>query len=187
MLVVLVDFDNTIADFDEGFLRRWRQLFPDRPYVQQTGRRTFKVDDETVYNPYKTDVRAIIGADGFIAGLPPRDGAVQALQEMLAAGNEVFICTAPLSQPLPNVPEKYQWVAQYLGEDWAKHRIIVSKDKTLVVGDVLIDDNPGEITGKRAPQWSRVIYDRVYNQQVPGRRLMHWSNWRTQLEGLLSI
>jgi len=182
--IVLVDFDNTIADFDLGFELQWRKLYPTRPIVLEAQRTTFKIEDN--YPPEsKPDIRAIISADGFIAGLPPQDGAVQALQEMLAAGHEVFICTAPLSQPLPNVPEKYQWVAQHLGEEWAKQRIIVSKDKTLVVGDVLIDDNPGEITGQRNAEWTRVIYDRTYNQLVTGRRLTHWSNWRTQLEGLL--
>lgn len=181
--VVLVDLDNTAADFDKGFELRWRELYPTRPVVLEAQRTTFKIEDSYPAE-WKKDIRTIVGADGFIAGLPPRDGAVQALQEMLSAGHEVFICTAPLSKPVPNVPEKYQWVAKYLGEEWAKQRIIVLKDKTLVKGDVLIDDNP-EIIGKRAAEWTHVIYDRVYNQQIAGRRLTHWSNWRTQLEGLL--
>ena len=181
--VVLVDFDNTVNDFDLGFRTQWRISYPDRLVVPEAQRTTFRIEDN--YLPgYKPDIRAIVGAAGFIAGLPPRDGAIQALQEMLASGLEVYICTAPLSKPLPNVPEKYQWVAQYLGEEWAKHRIIVSKDKTLIKGDVLIDDNP-EITGKRTAEWIRVVYDRTYNQQAVGRRLTHWSNWRAQLEGLL--
>lgn len=182
--IVLVDFDNTIADLDLGCEMRWRELYPTRSVVLEAQRTTFKIEDN--YPPeFKQDLRAIIGADGFIAGLSPRDGAIRALQEMLAAGHEVFICTSPLSKFIPNVPEKYLWVEKYLGEEWAKRRIIISKYKTLIAGDILIDDNPGEITGKRVPQWNRVVYDRTYNQQATGRRLTHWGNWRTQLEGLL--
>jgi 5'-nucleotidase len=58
-------------------------------------------------------------------------------------------------------------------------RIIVSKDKALVHGDVLVDDKP-EIKGALTPAWHHVIFDQPYNRQIGGIR-MTWENWRNVL------
>ena len=60
-------------------------------------------------------------------------------------GHEVFICTAPLTNYENSVLEKYKWVEKNFGHEWIK-KIILTKDKTLIKGDILIDDNP-EIFG----------------------------------------
>jgi 5'-nucleotidase len=49
-------------------------------------------------------------------------------------------------------------------------------DKTLVQGDVLIDDKP-VVGGISIPQWRRVLFDQPYNRSVPGPRVQ-WENWR---------
>ena len=56
------------------------------------------------------------------------------------------------------VLEKYQWVEAHFGYDWTK-RVILTRDKTIVSGDILIDDKP-EITGCAMPPWQHVLYDR---------------------------
>ena len=44
--------------------------------------------------------------------------------------------------------EKYQWVEKYLGKS-AVSQLMLTKDKTIVHGDILIDDKP-------------MIKDRIY-------------------------
>ena len=66
--------------------------------------------------------------------------------------------------------EKYEWVENYLGDAWVK-RIILTRDKTLIKGDYLIDDKP-VITGvERSPEWEQIVYDRPYNRDVNKKRL----------------
>jgi 5'-nucleotidase len=57
--------------------------------------------------------------------------------------------------------------------------MIVTRDKTLVYGDVLVDDNPA-IVGAHTPAWTHVVYDQPYNRTIDGPR-MTWTDWRDVL------
>ncbi len=99
---------------------------------------------------------------------------------MKKEGHEVFICTAPLSHYESCVLEKYEWTERYLGIEWTK-RIILTRDKTLVKGDFLIDDKP-EITGIITPVWEHIIYDKPYNRSVTSKkRLTDLRDWKSVL------
>jgi 5'-nucleotidase len=73
------------------------------------------------------------------------------------------------------LPEKYEWIERHLGSDFVS-RMIVSKDKTMIHGDILIDDNP-KVLGLGPASWKHVIFDQPYNRHVGGPR-MTWKNWR---------
>jgi 5'-nucleotidase len=94
---------------------------------------------------------------------------------MLDAGHDVRICTAPLSRFTNCVGEKFQWVVNHLGPSWVE-RIVLTKDKSLVRGDVLIDDKP-EVTGSLVPSWQHLVFEAPYNTVAIGRRI-NWSNWQ---------
>jgi len=108
--------------------------------------------------------------------MEPIEGSLETLREIEMLGISVFICTSPLSQYENCVVEKYRWVEKYLGKEWIG-RIILTKDKTLIRGDYLIDDKP-EITGSNNPVWEHVLYERPYNQKVTGKRRLTWDNWK---------
>lgn len=176
-MLVLIDQDAVLADFDGGFDAIWRESYPERPFVPAADRRHFYIRDDYPAE-YRDDIRAIHTAQGFILGLSPMPGALEALADMLAAGHDVRICTSPLSAFRFCVFEKYQWAHDNLGPDWVG-RLIITKDKTLVRGDVLIDDKP-EVTGTLVPTWEHLVFDAPYNVDAPGRHIS-WSNWRKVL------
>lgn len=177
--VVLVDQDGPLADFEQGFLDRWRERHPDEDAIPLEDRRTFYLRDQ-----YPAHLRAWVDeiqhAPGFYRNLPPTPDSLQAMREMLELGLEVRICTAPLSRYENCVLEKYEWTERNLGRDFTK-RMIVTKDKTLVKGRFLIDDRP-TITGVARPEWEHLLFDCPYNRHVSGKRSLTWSNWREVLE-----
>jgi len=116
---------------------------------------------------------------GFILGLQPVPGALQALHEMQEAGDDVWILTSPLTRYNNCVGEKFAWVDRHLGSDWVR-RVILTKDKTMVRGDVLIDDKP-EVTGCLTPTWEHLVFEAGYNVGAPHRRV-NWDNWRLVLD-----
>lgn len=176
---ILVDMDGVIADFDGEFLKRWRERYPDKLYVPFKERRTFYVRD-SYPNELKPLVTEILLEPDFFREMMPMDGAREALFEMQGMGLEVFICTSPFSTYKNCVLEKYEWMENHLGPDWIKY-IILTKDKTIIKADYLIDDKP-EITGmEKAPAWEHVLYDRPYNRGMNKRRLT-WDNWKDVLE-----
>ncbi len=74
-------------------------------------------------------VDEIYTSPGFFRELRPIAGALDAVR----------ICTSPLNQYRNCVPEKYEWVERHLGAEFVG-RMIVTKDKTLMHGDVLVDE-----------------------------------------------
>jgi len=79
---------------------------------------------------------------------------------------------------MQTVLEKYQWVEEHLGHEFTG-RVILTRDKTLACGDVLIDDKPA-IRGLGTPHWHQIIFDQPYNRQAEGS-CMNWGNWREAL------
>lgn len=172
---ILIDMDGVIADFDREFLQRWRTRHPDKFYIPLEERITFYVKEQYP-EELKPLVIEIIREPGFFRDIVPVEGAKEALMEMDGMGLEVFICTSPITAYKNCVLEKYEWVDRVLGSDWVK-RVIMTKDKTFVKADYLIDDKP-EITGvENPPSWEHILYDRPYNREVNKKRIT-WENWK---------
>ena len=175
---ILVDMDGVIADFDGEFLKRWRERHPEKFFIPMEERTVFYVKDQYP-EELKPLVMEILLEPTFFRDMMPIDGAKEALLEMDAMGLEVFVCTSPFSTYQNCVREKYEWAENTLGSNWV-NRIILTKDKTLIKGDLLIDDKP-QITGvESVPSWEHVIYDRPYNRGENKRRLT-WENWKNIL------
>jgi len=172
---ILIDMDGVIADFDREFLQRWRDRHPTKSYIPLEERTTFYVKDQYP-DELKPSVVQILLEPGFFRDMVPVSGAKDALYEMEKLGVDVFICSSPLTTYNNSVLEKYEWVERNLGSPWIK-KIILTKDKTIVRADILIDDKP-VITGvENTPQWEHILYDRPYNRGVNRKRLL-WDNWR---------
>lgn len=179
-MLILLDQDGVLADFEHAFLTAWKTQYPDIPPVEYKDRTSFYILEN--YPPeLRARAAAIYTAPGFIRNLPPVPGAIDAVKALLELGMDVRICTSPLSQFENCVTEKYLWVEKHLGRE-ATNRLILTKDKTLVHGDLLIDDKP-EIQGAVRPHWKHIVFDAPYNQHIADRPRLNWSNWRSVLAG----
>lgn len=79
-------------------------------------------------------------------------------------------------------------IAKHLGEQW-KSKVIFASDKTLVKGEVLIDDKPiFDYPVQRRPDWVQVVFDQPYNRHLGNNRRMHsWRDWFKAVTNALSI
>ena len=60
-------------------------------------------------------------------------------------------------------------------------RMIITRDKTQVQGDILVDDKP-RVSGSRTPSWKHVLFSQSYNQGMEGKgRLSVWTEWADTL------
>lgn len=165
-MIILLDQDGVLADFEHAFIDAWRARHPDIAPVAFDDRKSFYIRED--YAPeLRAKAEAIYTAPGFIRNLPPVPGALDAVKELLALGMDVRICTSPLSQFENCVAEKYLWVEKHLGRD-ATNRLVLTKDKTLVHGNLLIDDKP-HIQGAVKPRWKHILFDAPYNRDVTDR------------------
>ena len=176
-MIILLDMDGPLADFEGGFLTKWKEKHPELSYIEKHDRNTFDVKKQYP-TEYVKFVREIYTSHGFIENLPVIPGSIDFIRDVIELGHEVFICSTPTSTYDPNVIEKYRWVENNLGKDFI-NRLILTRDKTLIRGDVLIDDNL-EIKGKLSPVWKHVVFNAPYNTNVgePFRIKEDWSNWK---------
>lgn len=176
-MLILVDQDGVLADFDQGFYTQWQSTMGDRyPGRLPSERRTFYLREDYPQE-LRHEVEQIYTAPGFFRDLPPVIGAIEAMNTMLELGHDVRICTAPINAYRHCVTEKFEWVEKNLGMDFV-HRMILTKDKTLVAGKFLIDDKP-DITGSLSPQWLHLLFERPYNKNVEATRpRINWANWQ---------
>lgn len=94
---------------------------------------------------------------------------------MVAKGFQVLFCTSPVLTSAVCPSEKFEWIRKHFGPGWVG-RIVITSDKTIVRGDVLIDDKP-KIVGGQTPAWKQLIFDAPYNRHVPGLRMTSWKDW----------
>ncbi|MBK8981114.1 MAG: 5'-3'-deoxyribonucleotidase [Ignavibacteria bacterium] len=176
---LLIDMDGVIADFEGDFLRRWKETHPEKTHIPLEERKGFYVREQYP-DEFSDFVQEIYHSPGFYQNLPPMPGAIEALKEIKNSLNHVFLCTSPMLPKYENcVLEKFHWVYEHLGTDWVNN-IILTRDKTVVKGDVLIDDKP-DIKGSCIPEWEHVIYDQPYNRNITGSRRLTWDNWKEVL------
>ena len=177
-MIILVDQDGPLADFEGAFLQAWQQRYPERARISLEARTTFYVRDQYP-KEFLEEIEEIHNAPGFTLDMSPVPGSIEALHAMTAAGHTVFICTSPLSGAKTSMTEKLEWIERYLGRAYVK-RTICTKDKTLIRGDYLIDDKL-EIGGLLSPTWKHILYTMPYNADVSRERRLtaDWSNWAT--------
>ena len=169
--IILVDMDGVLADFEGRFLEKWRRKFLNHPHVSL---------EEDYPDGLKKEVESIFSAPGFFENLNIISGGKESLAKMQALGHKVFICTSPISKYENCVLEKYHWISKNLGYEWTK-KMIVTKDKTLVFGDILIDDKPEQI-GLKTPAWKHVLFDAPYNKHIKTKLRITWKTWEKILE-----
>jgi len=162
--VILVDMDGVLADFDKSLQEAWTN----HPLVVQNGWLPWVHPEDVSGQATRDNLRSLWGQEaadvytdisrqeGFYRDLEPITRAVEGMHLLDSLGHRVFICTAPSRHVLSCASEKIAWAGEHLGKEWIA-RTIITKDKTLVLGDYLIDDKR-QVSGIKSPVWMHVKF-----------------------------
>lgn len=113
MKIVYIDMDDTISNFSDAY----------------NNARTAEPSIEHPHLEY-----------GFFANLEPIDDAIHALNILIISNiYDPYILTAPSSRNPFSYIEKRTWLKRYFGSSF-KNKLIMSPNKGLLKGDILIDD-----------------------------------------------
>jgi len=109
---------------------------------------------------------------GFFAELEPIEGAIESVKHLIDEF-DVWILTAPSYMNPHCYTDKRVWIEKYFGLEFCK-KLIIAYDKSLLIGDFLIDDsiknNQSKFNGELIP----------FGQE-------HYSNWVEVLRYLDSL
>ncbi|MGO1851869.1 MAG: 5' nucleotidase, NT5C type [Microbacteriaceae bacterium] len=180
--VVLLDLDGVLADLHTPLRRRVEEIAEEHGFAHEF---PDPITDWRIaaHHP-ATDkaVHAVFREAGFFASLDPMPGAVDAVHELRRRREDVDVlfCSSPyVSNPI-GASDQFDWVQRHFGR-WAGSRLILTGDKTLLHGHVLVDDRP-DVTGRVAePAWRQVLYTHAYNTDQPGQRIDRWDTDAVEL------
>lgn len=183
--IALIDMDGPLADFDPQVYALCEDLgFPlhdgEVSIENPCSRHRFLT---ACMAPEHADaVRHIINTSRWFRDLPPTPGAQEWLPR-LAEVAEVWICTKPLEQNHTCRDDKAAWLREHLGQEW-EDRLIIAPDKSLVHGDVLLDDAIKPEWFARA-SWEPVVFPCPFNGQgSKWENVRRWT-WGDPIEDLL--
>lgn len=161
---LLVDQDGVMADF-------MGRVFDITE--QETGRRYCHADITDYWFdgcPDKDLFMDIMNREGLYRDLDVITGSVQAINR-LREQYDVVVCSAPPKGSKTAEDEKREWLARHFDNDFAEAAII-TRNKHLVMGSVLIEDNPHI---RRDAAWTPVMLDQPWNSQA--KHLYRMRNW----------
>jgi len=174
MPIVLVDMDGPLADFDAEVLSRLRTKYPDMTLLST--RKHFYISDD--YPQHSQLVRSISDEQGFFESLPLAADALYGWQRIIDLGYHPRICSAPMKSNPFSMTEKINWLKREFVPIFGKYVVeeaIISSDKHLHDGIVLIDDR-SELIGSKQATWKHIVFDAEYNHDSKQPRLYGWSD-----------
>lgn len=180
--IVLLDLDGPFFDWGAGFNRTLLELDPDFPITDPSTWTEFFVYSDDRYAAFRETVERAYAHPGLYDSLEPVPGAGEALEEMSKHAHLLFCSTADTQNPTCE-SDKKNAVSRHYGSTWAK-RLILTPDKTVIHGDLIIDDRPDIHGAVSAPSWVHAVYDSPYNQEKDtGLRVRSdWTNWQEVFE-----
>lgn len=156
-----IDLDGVVADFDSGWMSRYREEFGTDPRSPKV------VWDGLHLATHFPDMQAFwqwVHERQVFRHLDPIPGAVEALVTLADQGHQVVILTA---KPDRTIPDTLRWIADQAIPTREIHFI---HDKHLVACDVYLDDSPvvlPELVDHR-PEALVCRMVAPWNQPVPG-------------------
>jgi 5'-nucleotidase len=72
--------------------------------------------------------------------MKPMPGAIEAVRSLIGMRHDVWVATKPPTGIAYAYADKASWIFEHLPE--LKRKIVITHDKSLLIGDVLIDDRP---------------------------------------------
>lgn len=171
--IILLDMDAVLFDFHNGL----RDLVIEDAYMN--GYETqipFEFETWSLFTGHTETDKAIsnvLNQQRFFADLEPMEGAVEAV-ESLRESATVFFCSTPFHTNPHCAEDKAHSLNKAFGEGSSKSLILTS-DKTVVRGNVLVDDRPDIHGAIDRPEWTQVYYDHLYNRDEQGPRINRWN------------
>jgi 5'-nucleotidase len=156
---ILMDMDGPLAAFDDHYFRRNEENgWPMEVTVENQTLRF--ASGHVIDKEHRRLATAMVNSPGWFRELPVTPGAQKGMAE-LAQVADVWIVTKPLEANPTCRDDKAVWLEQHFGIGWID-KLILTPDKSLILGDLLVDDAPKPEWYDHAT-WDPVIFTKPYN------------------------
>lgn len=169
-MIILCDVDDVVANLVEPWLARYNKDYDDsvtpdhcvrweiEEFVKpECGKKIFSYLDSTIYEEVQ-----------------PMPGALEGVRILRDLGHRVIFVTSCGAE---TASAKYHWLARhgFVGGTFAQKDLIFATDKSMIRGDVLIDDGLHNCDAFFKHGGDVIVFDRAHNRE--DRRFMRAHNW----------
>ncbi len=154
-MVILVDMDDVLEQLVEAIVK-----YNNTHYG--TDVHSYDVVEWNLAKAFPTLTREMVYSpeydEDFWSTVEPMPGADTVLQRLIDEGHEVYVVTASTYETLKQKMDDllFRWFP-FL--DW--EHVIITSNKHMINGDVLIDDGPHNLTGG---SYRKLLFDRPHNR-----------------------
>lgn len=153
---VIVDIDDTI----NNLLETWVNWLNRQHHINVDWRGIKEWDmSKTFVTLTKEQIYAPLHNIMFWREVQPKPGAVEALQDFINRGMDVYLCTATHHATIGN--KFTEFIQRYFPFIGWKH-VIIAYDKSMILGDVMVDDKLDNILVSRCP--TRILFSAPHNE-----------------------
>ena len=154
-MTILVDMDDTIEQLLAALVRKANERFCRSVTVDE-------ITDWTIVCAYpgleKQQILELMYEPGFWDTVEPVPGAADALKYLMDEGHQVYIVTAT---EFENVPAKMERVLFRYFPFLSRDQVIITGNKQMIRGDVLIDDGIHNLEGG---EYRKILFDAGHNR-----------------------
>lgn len=168
---ILLDMDGVVVDFMGPWLEMYNHLTNEGVELDQIkSMKTRKwVGDPMTLMRIKDSV-------GFVRNLPPKDGAIDGVKELIKLGHEIVFVSNGTNCPTSG-HEKRDWLKYHFHKEWQYAPLVLTYHKHLVRGDCLLDDNPKNLE-KLHSSTTPLLWHYSYNSDVLDyTRIYDWGHF----------
>lgn len=170
---ILVDADGVLYQWETAFVDAHRRTYPHISIGDAGTRERFDFFAAAPDEERRAALHILNTMDYSALQLMP--GARDAMTFLLESGADVLICTSPTLGNVTCESDKKVAILFDFGREIADTRLLIQRDKTYALGDILIDDKP-QVTGRRTPTWKHIRFTQRYNEGLPGPRIEAWTD-----------
>jgi 5'(3')-deoxyribonucleotidase len=140
---ILVDMDGVLVDLVTPWLADYNRTYGDDLSHEDIGDYSFR---GVPLRCSRRDLFALLARPGLFLEAPPFPGAIAAMRRLVDDGHDVAVVTsAPMQVAPDSARQKWLWCGEHLTDAGIPHGFVVTEDKWLVRGDVLVDDAPAQL------------------------------------------
>lgn len=171
MATILIDCDDVINNLCETWCGWLNQKYGTKIYYDE-------ITEWNMLNVFSgltpEQIYAPLSTAKFWDTVEPRQDAQMSVKLLQSQGHEVYICTASYYDTLK---AKYEHFIrkQFWFIDW--NHIIITQNKSMIIGDVLIDDKPSNLENFNG---KRILYTAPHNQSYLAFKndVLRCDNWQ---------
>lgn len=179
-MIILVDMDDTIENLTEAWIN----------YANKRFGTAVNAADITTWDPSEAflsvsheEMYALLLEDELYETVEPFEGAALYLQKLISDGHEVFIVTNSPYQVMKAKMEKVLF-RHFPFIDW-KH-VIITGNKPIIKGDVLIDDGVHNLLGGN---YAKLLFSAPHNRSfdAEGNGMIRVNCWKEVYKAVSEI